>query len=349
MIKKYKYQKIVIVLGFTISLIMLFYMSNNYLYFQSIKDDEKNYSLNYSKEVMCSIVSNDQMKKLLNLNIENVKLSVKSVFLFIDEFGVTNTEAEILICNNTDFKYPVIYEYSGNNGVFLGRKYKRILKSKDSILIGGDLYKINSYISSNKSSLYDNSVIINSKDVGKNTIERLLLQKENIDIYIESDIVSEEEMVSRIYSILEENGIEILYENEKEEEHEGYYYDDTTFLIILIYSFLMIFIVMIFWTNSRMYEFAIRRTFGENSFHIIGTVLWEMSRLFFTSCIIAATLIIVVSLVTDEYIKYNDYLMMILMVWILDFIINMVFIIIVPIFELIKLNPAELIVRHKEI
>ena len=114
-------------------------------------------------------------------------------------------------------------------------------------------------------------------------------------------------------------------------------------LLVLALSLLSVVVAMMYWTKKRMFEFSVRKAFGENVFSILFSIYIDISLLYVLSGFAAFVLYIVLCyFLNTNMINLADYIKGLCEVFLKCYAGLTLFVMIVPIVKLVRFTPLNL-------
>ena len=216
----------------------------------------------------------------------------------------------------------------------------------NNITIQGENYKVAGYISGKYSSLYSFDILLFDKNISNNFLKCVDIASQMGMPYliIESDEMTIDEIVNvvsgsldneKVYNVMSYDDIPV-----------GSTVESSTIQnvrkITIVFCILMIFIMCSIWINSKMYEYAVRKAYGESIIRLLKSTFYDLFRYILISTVIGVSIAILTLKIENVIITKEIYSLSISVAAIVIVALSLITIV-VPFFKLIRIDAVTLI------
>lgn len=288
----------------------------------------------------------------------------KNISLFYAERKSNNRRPEIILADNENIPYELVSgrlpgtqeDDEGKRLVALGRaqyEYAYEMDGKYYATFENESYEVVGIIGNSGSDYLDNTIVFDKRCLGDNVMSAVMNMSE-YTIFIGSNYSDINETYAKVYNniIRKDKNAAIESTNISGEGRStvaGTLKRENVRINIIVYIFCIVNCMLMseFWIIERKKEFAIKRTYGYSQLRIIGGIARDIIALGGTSLIIyAACHIIAVNVLRIRLYTINWNMGVILSVIFIN-ATSLIFTMIVPVYRIMRLNPA-VILEDKE-
>ncbi|MBQ1327871.1 MAG: hypothetical protein IIY49_07550 [Eubacterium sp.] len=317
------------------------------------KKDEIERLYHYKAVFSLYKIDEKTMQDIADLEIKNCRISIGNLPIFIDESEISSFAVSMELYNDTDRKihltsgaFPTKEEINEEGKMALvGIKNKGIVHD-GYITIQGENYKVAGYISGKYSSLYSFDILLFDKNISNNFLKCVDIASQMGMPYliIESDEMTIDEIVNvvsgsldneKVYNVMSYDDIPV-----------GSTVESSTIQnvrkITIVFCILMIFIMCSIWINSKMYEYAVRKAYGESIIRLLKSTFYDLFRYILISTVIGVSIAILTLKIENVIITKEIYSLSISVAAIVIVALSLITIV-VPFFKLIRIDAVTLI------
>lgn len=297
---RYRISGIAMVSCFVVSLLAMHYGISIYSNILKEHSEKNNYRYNHELCMTGGAASLDEIPRLP----ESVKCNIKLHGIMVHDDTENVTRCVDIITSAYGIKWPLVSGSYATDAmikskekiIVIGQGLAHNASVKDGDMfygISGEEYKVIGIMGSEKSSVFDYSILLYIDCLGKRLEECITASNQALSMIMESD----EEDVNAVYDKYIRGSYSVTGSESSgvSEEYlstvEPTYNEKEYCIIIYVFSFACIWIVVKFWLAQRTHEMKICRAFGFSNRKLVMRLLRSIFSIFIVSMVIFSLIV----------------------------------------------------------